>query len=216
MVRTRVKGNGSKAASSPSTEPNLYAMEPCYEQNATQGGLNDNVEAKENIKQEEPTNSDTVEETLPPVIEDHQEEDDSMCFDVDRGDADIVLKPVSNAPEMYSGRSRTSSCSSLPQQSVPQCSNSPLGGYKASDPALVSPMQHPMALVSPPHSPCGSIYAPMLSIPSSQEVFFSIQSEQASSDPLPLHSGDQVFFEGLPFHYLETKDVEDNSQIVGV
>lgn len=31
MTRTRVKGNGMKAASSPSTEPNFYAMEPCYE-----------------------------------------------------------------------------------------------------------------------------------------------------------------------------------------
>jgi hypothetical protein len=31
MVRTRVKGNGMKAASSPDTEPNFYAMEPCVE-----------------------------------------------------------------------------------------------------------------------------------------------------------------------------------------
>jgi hypothetical protein len=25
-----------------------------------------------------------------------------------------------------------------------------------------------------------------------------------------IHSGDQVFFEGLPFHYLEFKDIEEN------
>jgi len=31
MVRTRVKGTGTKAASSPTTEPNFYAMEPCPE-----------------------------------------------------------------------------------------------------------------------------------------------------------------------------------------
>lgn len=31
MIRTRVKGNGKKAASSPTTEPNFYAMEPCPE-----------------------------------------------------------------------------------------------------------------------------------------------------------------------------------------
>ena len=30
MVRTRVKGNGLKAASSPETEPNFYEMEPCH------------------------------------------------------------------------------------------------------------------------------------------------------------------------------------------
>ena len=29
MARTRVKGNGMKAASSPETEPDFYAMEPC-------------------------------------------------------------------------------------------------------------------------------------------------------------------------------------------
>ena len=29
MVRTRVKGNGLKAASSPETEPDFYAMQPC-------------------------------------------------------------------------------------------------------------------------------------------------------------------------------------------
>jgi hypothetical protein len=31
MVRTRVKGNGMKAASSPNTEPNFYMMEYCVE-----------------------------------------------------------------------------------------------------------------------------------------------------------------------------------------
>jgi hypothetical protein len=31
MVRTRVKGNGMKAASSPHTEPNFYMMENCVE-----------------------------------------------------------------------------------------------------------------------------------------------------------------------------------------
>jgi len=30
MHRTRIKGNGMKAAASPSTEPNFYEMEPCY------------------------------------------------------------------------------------------------------------------------------------------------------------------------------------------
>jgi hypothetical protein len=34
----------------------------------------------------------------------------------------------------------------------------------------------------------------------------SILSEEQFDD---IHSGDQVFFEGLPFHYLELKDVED-------
>jgi len=30
LTRTRVKGNGMKAASSPETEPNFYDMEPCF------------------------------------------------------------------------------------------------------------------------------------------------------------------------------------------
>jgi hypothetical protein len=35
MVRTRVKGNGMKAASSPATEPNFYMMEYCVEENVS-------------------------------------------------------------------------------------------------------------------------------------------------------------------------------------
>lgn len=31
MIRTRIKGNGMKAASSPNTEPNFYAMEYCFD-----------------------------------------------------------------------------------------------------------------------------------------------------------------------------------------
>jgi hypothetical protein len=31
IIRTRIKGNGMKAASSPNTEPNFYAMEHCYD-----------------------------------------------------------------------------------------------------------------------------------------------------------------------------------------
>lgn len=33
MVRTRIKGNGMKAAASPNTEPDFYAMTICYEKN---------------------------------------------------------------------------------------------------------------------------------------------------------------------------------------
>jgi hypothetical protein len=46
MTRTRVKGNGSKAASSPSTEPNFYTMEPCYEQAALSDVMITDIQAR--------------------------------------------------------------------------------------------------------------------------------------------------------------------------
>jgi hypothetical protein len=52
--------------------------------------------------------------------------------------------------------------------------------------------------VSPPHSP--QLLA-SLSIPI-----------ELPTSPLEdmIHSGDKILFEGLPFHYLETKDIEDS------
>jgi len=38
----------------------------------------------------------------------------------------------------------------------------------------------------------------------------SLEDISAMQEGLEAHSGDQVFFEGLPFHYLESKDIEDS------
>jgi hypothetical protein len=45
MVRTRVKGNGMKAASSPATEPNFYMMECCVEGNYSADAITSYQEA---------------------------------------------------------------------------------------------------------------------------------------------------------------------------
>lgn len=47
MVRTRVKGNGMKAASSPHTEPNFYMMEYCVEENTSADAIPSDPEADE-------------------------------------------------------------------------------------------------------------------------------------------------------------------------
>jgi hypothetical protein len=45
MVRTRVKGNGMKAASSPNTEPNFYMMENCVEEDTSPDAITSYPEA---------------------------------------------------------------------------------------------------------------------------------------------------------------------------
>lgn len=215
MVRTRVKGNGSKAASSPSTEPNFYVMKPCYEQKAISDVIIPDVEARLGsldmdtvvTKKDEEMVTEDVSAPPPPLIEDHDDEADMLLDGVDH-DAEIVLKPIYEFLEGPTGRpSRATSWSSLPIQSA----------STMSIPALVSPMEHPKALVSPPQTPREALFAPIVSLPSMQESLFSLDSDQASTASCcDLHSGDQVFFEGLPFHYLETKDIEDSLQVVGV
>jgi hypothetical protein len=45
MVRTRVKGNGMKAASSPATEPNFYTMEYCVEETTSADDITSDPDA---------------------------------------------------------------------------------------------------------------------------------------------------------------------------
>lgn len=144
MVRTRVKGNGSKAASSPATEPDFYSMEPCVE-------MPDDVQ-----KQMKPS--------LPALMS---------------------TDPVPSVQRPTSGTSTT-----IPQQNY----MAPLQPVFSSS----VKMQPTEVLVSPPISPN---LLPSTNSPELVEDGFVLQEEN--------HSGDQVFFEGLPFHYVERKDVEE-------
>ena len=213
MVRTRVKGNGSKAASSPSTEPNFYAMQPCYEQCEIQ----DTMAPDGKAGFESPGRGDVAtkdvfqKESFLPLVEDH-DEDAIMLLDGVDHDSEVVLKP---ADDVLVRPSRINSWNSSPQQSsaLPDYNDSAFGMSKTSLPALVSPLEQPRAVVSPSRSPRKALLAPAIcSVPSLHESLYSLDVEGSHQ----LHSGDQVFFEGLPFHYLETKDFEDNLKIVGV
>eukprot|EP00934_Nitzschia_sp_Nitz4_P002717 Nitzschia sp. Nitz4//scaffold54_size114964//21447//22593//NITZ4_003838-RA/size114964-augustus-gene-0.1-mRNA-1//1//CDS//3329554312//2707//frame0 len=120
MMRTRVKGNGSKAASSPATEPDFYSMEPCVDTSSS-----------------------------------------STCNEDRNQGTEEYMAVDASQPE-------------LPVSSTLLESNH----------VLVSPPRSPMLIQS---------------TDGCSEDSFGLQEEN--------HSGDQVYFEGLPFHYLERKDI---------
>ena len=169
-----MKGNGSKAASSPTTEPNFYTMPPCRES------------AQRNLSEENEQCGDfTIIENTDAMGED--EEDDGIIglpMDIELPDEippEITIRAVSSTPPP-SPRDRSESFDSTPPPITSSSSCLP----------MVSPLET-RTLVSALNQRAIS----SLSIPS------ELKLEE-------IHSGDQIFFEGLPFHYLETKDVEDS------
>jgi hypothetical protein len=169
MTRTRVKGIGSKAASSPSTEPNLYTMEPCYEQAALSDVMITDIQARlhEDTSSQTSKKENNDEDAMIPFVEDPEAE------------LATVLAPTLT------------------------------GSQTKSLPAMVSPPEQPKAVMSPSNLMSTDLFSPLLAFPAlkgkEDEDCSSIDSDQEAS----LHSCDQDLFEGLPFHYLETKDIED-------
>jgi hypothetical protein len=212
MARTRVKGNGSKAASSPATEPNFYNMDPCYETHPSDGDYRDNTTDEECLEDhtgrvfEFPTIStpeleDSNEDMSDDEIVMHPEKDGSAILGPAPMDVFSSLAPFFPVTTPFRiGRSGSMSSSDT----------SSIGNVKSSLP-IVSPCES-RAVVSPPGTPkqWSSLSLPP-SIPIMDEPFpNSLLTLEFQSGPIvgDLHSGDQIFFEGLPFHYLETKDVE--------
>jgi len=156
MARTRVKGNGSKGASSPETEPNFYKMPPASETLSSHAGGPSIVsaEAEENI--EDSHNVVPIEVQVPY---------DSLTSVTGRDDL----------PEL------SAVTSSLSMTSLP-----PL--------PMVSPVIEGRQMIAPP--------SPM--------YLTEFVSTPNVVDEAGAHSGDMLHFEGLPFHYLETKDVEES------
>lgn len=178
MIRTRVKGNGSKAASSPSTEPNFYAMEPCHE--ATKDRKTSFLQSELAESCEEISN-----EAAPGGIHVVQRDCDAddPTFDTKRLSVPLVQLP---------GAKRSESWNSLPSLQT---------SFTYTSSSLTLPVVSPdnaRVVVSPPQSP---------------RVISLLAVPMTESD---IHSGDQLFFEGLPFHYLETKDIEDSLLCTGV
>jgi hypothetical protein len=185
MARTRVKGNGSKAASSPSTEPNFYVMEPCqasaqpmFSEDLGQDDLQVFVTIEDVDTAKEITDDEEVVRLQMKSVESAET---MSPFGESR--AYVPCTPPHSPREE---RSESFSSTPPPVPSAPSSSSLP----------IVSPFEA-RALVSPPSSPQ---LISRISIP----CVFPVGLEE------DIHSGDQVFFEGLPFHYLETKDVEDS------
>jgi len=238
MTRTRVKGNGSKAASSPSTEPNFYAMEPCLEE--VEGWTVDiamldssGPDSRGNETKKVELSSITspalhdgckaqTQMTLLP-IEDHDDES-ALIFASPENEEEIVLKLIEEGAGS-SGVTRSESWMSLPPPASPASKNTiPFAhtiSTSSSLPAIVSPPDLPKPLVSPTRPPGNDLFAPLIGTTSKMLCFDELDDLKNEQDEVlfeseGLHSGDEVFFEGLPFHYLETKDFEDCLFVVGV
>lgn len=168
MARTRVKGNGSKGASSPETEPNFYKMPPASETGSSSNSLQEfggpsivsvSAESSHDACQGSPNNVVPVEVEVP-------------------YDALTSLAEGTNEPG-------TATSTPLPQS--PSQMSLP----------LVSPVIEGKKIISIPSSPM-----PLQNkIPMPSDLF---------DFGFGVHSGDMLHFEGLPFHYLETKDVEES------
>lgn len=164
MSRTRVKGNGSKGASSPETEPNFYKMTPAYETNSSSSSSFGEVGVPSIISAEESAEDarDSCQNGgVPAEVQVPYETLSSSIVEETTG-LDAVTRTLPQIPSQVS-------------------------------PPLVSPVvEQGKRILSTPPMICNNYSDP-------QDLMdFSVQS------------GDMLHFEGLPFHYLETKDVEES------
>jgi hypothetical protein len=169
MSRTRVKGNGSKGASSPETEPNFYKMKPAFETTSSSSLGEMGVHT---IVSEETSNHGGEEAAR---VE-HSSHNNAVPIEVQVPYdtlSSIVEEPATGLDAVTPSLPQTPSQVSLP---------------------LVSPViEQGKRIISGPHCNLTS------HVPMPHDLFdFSV------------HSGDMLHFEGLPFHYLETKDVEES------
>ena len=194
MVRTRVKGNGSKAASSPSTEPNFYVMEACQETDIPHRVRDMSDEFSEDEASVRPFDLPLDHGTL------EEEDDNRLC-------SNSVVMMTEDSVEFTREVPSLFLASVTPPHRIGRsgsiCSATSSVENRPSLP-IVSPVES-RTLVSPPRSKKQLL---SLSIPPPLPSVEDDDSFQRHMDDL--HSGDQVYFEGLPFHYLETKDVEPN------
>jgi hypothetical protein len=203
MVRTRVKGNGSKAASSPATEPNFYTMEPC----GPSGGYTDAPIMPDNqsvLPINEDCGDDTSQENeLPSSMEEDEMEEEFTRVHTPEpmliaSDKDALLDedpmtPVSQAIPLWDD-------DEVDDLGIINLEKPITKTKFALLPPVVTPLEPKTRKIvsretSPPSLPLFPSYADF---------------EQQPDMTFELHSGDQVFFEGLPFHYLESKDVEES------
>ena len=232
MVRTRIKGNGSKAAASPETEPNFYQMDPLPASVPTTTPGAPVVVAPTSKRQRTyvlRTSSKKQE-----LIVDEAEEEEQLNEILSSGE-DVILPqdtlvPTTNTAKMdqqleeeENGRfTPTTSTAIVSTTSDGVAALSPISSYSSMQAALpdgaamVTPMAEPrptasipegLASLAPPLS--GKVVGLGSFLQSKQQP-----TEQEEECDGTVHSGDRILFEGLPFHYLETKDVEDSLHIL--
>ena len=221
MIRTRVKGNGTKAAASPSTEPNFYAMESCppdLEVDAKPVSVPDLLVSLP-PRQADDDESDVAAADHPGYrIEDYASDED-MDFFTD-SDSEIFLTPLD-------GTSLVGVFDETLKGPAPSWGAGPpldmTGNSKHTTPfQATSGMLPPPSLISPVQNKRDKLVQLTLNFPtldlSQPALSFELWKRRGQGEDLvsslsfrrgeTLHSGDEVFFEGLPFHYLDTIDVE--------
>jgi hypothetical protein len=198
-----VKGNGSKAASSPATEPNFYEMEPCYgrddddtDSDSLPSPPGNTIESV--IRDDAIIDQETKEFAF--IREDEFNEEArrngqlplSIAYENDDQDSSSVGSSMTPVPER------------LPiffteDDFVEKDEEETITMKFSNLPPIVSPIKPGRRnVVSQPGSPMK--LAPPVSLEGVNYIM-ELGSE--------IHSGDQLFFEGLPFHYLEAKDIAE-------
>ena len=153
MVRTRVKGIGMKAASSPATEPNFYLYPSC----PVEGPLKTT------------THDDNDDETVATNKTEPHVNNNTDSFLIDNDDDDDVCMTIPN-------------------------------------------------IVSPPESPVISSTSIVQVMPEEllSSCLLDIAAEDEIESSIMPHTGDEVFFEGLKFRYLDHLDLDDVQQDINV
>lgn len=224
MTRTRVKGNGMKAASSPQTEPNFYAMEPSLEVETAVAAAAAAATAAPVFPPQRCASSCNG-STAADVVVSGSGESASASFDSeddrDNDDDDdiesVVVPALTCLPDMGPMPSTPLTLNSLLLRKIPS-KDSFFG--PASTPALVSPAS------TPQQGDCRATisldWPDSIYLSSALTVMDVLDGWGTDNDDdekdhhndcdadsyleIP-HSGDEVFFEGSKFHYLDRVDV---------
>eukprot|EP00529_Nitzschia_sp_RCC80_P013073 CAMPEP_0113493704 /NCGR_PEP_ID=MMETSP0014_2-20120614/28729_1 /TAXON_ID=2857 /ORGANISM="Nitzschia sp." /LENGTH=605 /DNA_ID=CAMNT_0000387575 /DNA_START=291 /DNA_END=2108 /DNA_ORIENTATION=+ /assembly_acc=CAM_ASM_000159 len=209
MVRTRVKGNGSKAASSPTTEPNFYRMEFCERPDGSgscsgsSGSITDTEMFQRDEEEAIPISPAVSADALVSAVidEDYPFEDCNNEFNDDKSAGGKT--PPSILPESI-------------------CSDDIGMALSESTPMLLDDTFGPLDRESTESlldlKTAGSVPFVSPLVPSTKNVLDGSKFEMADAptlDPFDsffesqesIHSGDQLSFMGLPFHYLKSEDV---------
>jgi len=204
MIRTRIKGNGMKAAASPATEPNFYEMEFCGYDSA-EGSASRRVNAGGH---ERPT--------------DIMDEDDASMLVEDYNEAIPIVTPVLSSSE----RNFKPKALDWPENLIMPFSERDMAGQNNNidaSPSLVrssKPGDMNYYKIEPSFSreaplSLASILSPSPSLRAAmqrqeeQEVWGLSPDEESDNDGAESpHQGDEVFFEGLKFRFLDVPGSE--------
>jgi hypothetical protein len=213
MVRTRIKGNGMKAASSPNTEPNFYAMEHCHDPSLPEGEHEEEQEQEEQSykSMEEEHEEEDMEEEESVAME--EEDERQQLTPLSPCSADVV-RMVSEPAVMMIPAVITPLSSPTRSGAAAKNSSCPLPGLvKMTVPPNISISR----LTVPFHDESWQRLAPRISTvrDDDDDDDFLLPPPVVSSTPVSssyvedddddeqLSADDEMFFEGLKSHYLD-------------